>query len=100
MNIPTGPPVVAVDFDGTIVQHVYPGIGPVNPGAFETLKWLSSLNVHLIFWTCRVGVELDAAVSFCQRNGLSFWSVNRHPGIGWPKAYADLYIDDRGLGIP
>ena len=32
--------VIAVDFDGTIVEHRYPNIGEEKPFAIETLKML------------------------------------------------------------
>lgn len=30
--------IIAVDFDGTIVEHKYPAIGKEIPFAFETLR--------------------------------------------------------------
>ena len=54
---------IAVDFDGTIVEHRYPRIGEEIPFAVETLKLLqqekqmcirdSSLPVGQIFVLCR-----------------------------------------------
>ena len=41
-------PVIAVDFDGTIVTHRYPEIGTVIDGAFETLKDLKRNGFTLI----------------------------------------------------
>jgi hypothetical protein len=32
--------IIAVDFDGTIVEHKYPAIGEEIPFAIETLKML------------------------------------------------------------
>ena len=32
--------IIAVDFDGTIVEHRYPEIGREKPFAFDTLKML------------------------------------------------------------
>ena len=42
---------IAVDFDGTIVEHRYPEIGPELPFATETLRMLGLLrqNIYKIF---------------------------------------------------
>lgn len=47
--------VIAVDFDGTIVEHKYPQIGRPIPFAFDTLKQLQNENNTLILWTVREG---------------------------------------------
>lgn len=96
--------IIAVDFDGTIVTHMYPEIGmPVNH-AFIVLKKLLEQDVKLILWTMRSGARLDEAIQFCADNGVQFWAVNTNPLQGeWtdsPKAYAQLYIDDAALGAP
>ena len=96
--------IIAIDFDGTIVEHRYPEIGRVLPFAFETLKALQKKNHRLILWSHRAGNELDAAVQFCRENGLEFYAVNKnYPEEKWSekdsrKILADLYIDDRNLG--
>lgn len=95
---------IAVDFDGTIVDHAYPAIGKEKMFAFQTLKELQKRGCLLILWTYRTGKELDAAVEFCRTNGLEFYAVNK----SYPeeildetvsrKINADIYIDDRNLG--
>jgi hydroxymethylpyrimidine pyrophosphatase-like HAD family hydrolase len=95
---------IAVDFDGTIVDHEYPGIGKEKLFAFQTLKELEKMGVRLILWTFRAGKELDEAVAFCRENGIEFYAVNKN----YPeevfnesisrKIDADLYIDDKNLG--
>jgi hypothetical protein len=95
---------IAVDFDGTIVEHIYPKIGKPMPFAFETLKELQKLGHDIILWTYRAGKELDDAVKFCRKNGLEFYSINcSYPGEELDnktsrKIYADIYIDDRNIG--
>ena len=42
---------IAVDFDGTIVEHKYPAIGRELPFAIETLKKLRDEHHRLILWT-------------------------------------------------
>jgi hydroxymethylpyrimidine pyrophosphatase-like HAD family hydrolase len=96
--------IIAVDFDGTIVEHNYPSIGRIRPFAFETLKALQSKNHQLILWSHRSAEELEAAVTFCREQGLEFYAVNKnYPEEEWSendsrKILADIYIDDRNLG--
>ena len=96
--------IIAVDFDGTIVEHKYPNIGKVIPFALESLKLLQKKGHQIILWTCRTGKELDEAVIFCQKHGIEFYAVNKnYPeeqfDITVPrKIHADIYIDDRNLG--
>ena len=44
--------IIAVDFDGTIVEHKYPAIGKEIPFAFETLRKLQTEHHKLILWSC------------------------------------------------
>ena len=95
---------IAVDFDGTIVEHEYPGIGKEKLFAFQTLKELEKMGARLILWTFRTGKELDEAVEFCRKNGIEFYAVNKN----YPeeifdetvsrKINADIYIDDKNIG--
>lgn len=96
--------IIAVDFDGTIVDHEYPEIGKPKLFAFETLKALQEQGVQLILWTYRAGKELEEAVDYCKKNGIEFYAVNKN----YPeeifddtisrKIYADVYIDDKNVG--
>ena len=96
--------IIAVDFDGTIVEDAYPKIGKTRIFAFETLKRLQDDGHRLILWTYRSGVRLEEAVSFCKENGIEFYAVN----ASFPeekfdygrsrKIHADLFIDDRNIG--
>ncbi len=96
--------IIAVDFDGTIVEHKYPAIGRIRPFAFETLKALQTKNHQLILWSHRAARELEEAVTFCREQGLEFYAVNKNcPEEDWNendsrKILADIYIDDRNLG--
>lgn len=95
---------IAVDFDGTIVEHKYPAIGKELLFAIETLKQLQKQNHQLILWTYRSGKELDEAVEFCRERGLEFYAVNRnYPEEEYDESIsrkidAEVYIDDRNLG--
>jgi hypothetical protein len=96
--------IIAVDFDGTIVENRYPDIGPELPFAIESLKKIQNRGEHqLILWTVREGPLLEAAVEFCRSKGLEFYAHNQnHPdsemGGQSRKLNADLFIDDRNLG--
>lgn len=96
--------IIAIDFDGTIVEHKYPDIGPEMLFAFATIRELQKRGHTLILWTYRHGEYVDAAVNYCLENGLEFYAVNEnYPGetkeeMGSRKIYADVYIDDRNLG--
>jgi hypothetical protein len=96
---------IAVDFDGTIVEHKYPEIGKEILFAFDTLRELQKQKHQLILWTFRTGKELEEAVAFCRRNGVEFYAVNRsYPEeefdeeVTSRKIDADLFIDDRNVG--
>ncbi|OFX85782.1 MAG: hydrolase [Bacteroidetes bacterium GWF2_33_16] len=95
---------IAVDFDGTIVDHEYPIIGKTKLFAFETLKALQKRGDLLILWTFRSGKELQEAVEFCKQNGVEFYAVNKnYPEEIYDdtisrKVEADIYIDDRNIG--
>ena len=95
---------IAVDFDGTIVEHAYPEIGKTRLFAFETLRMLQKEH-QLILWTYRAGKELNDAVEFCRKNGVEFYAVNRNypeevyeEEIISRKIDADVYIDDKNIG--
>lgn len=96
--------IIAVDFDGTIVEHRYPNIGKKRPFAFETLKAFQKKGYQVILWTYRSGKRLEEAVEFCRKNGVEFYAVNKnYPEETWfendsPKIKADYYIDDRNIG--
>lgn len=97
---------IAVDFDGTIVEHEYPSIGKERPFATETLKMLIKDNHRLILWTVREGKTLDEAVQWCRERGVEFYAVNRdYPEESMEannhfsrKVKAELFIDDCNLG--
>ncbi len=96
--------IIAIDFDGTIVEDAYPKIGKPRIFAFETLKRLQEDGHRLILWTYRSGVRLEESVKFCKDNGIEFYAINKSfPEEKYDysksrKIYADLFIDDRNLG--
>jgi hypothetical protein len=97
---------IAVDFDGTIVEHRYPEIGEEIPFAIDTLKMLIRDRNQLILWTAREGKLLDDAILWCRERGVEFYAVNRdypeettgnNPYFS-RKLKVDIFIDDRNLG--
>lgn len=101
--------IIAIDFDGVIVEHEFPQIGKPIVGAIETLKYLKNCGYKLILWTSREntadGNWLDEAVEYCKQNGVEFDAVNDNiNGVSYitsngkrvncRKVYADVYIDD------
>jgi len=100
-----GPLKIAVDFDGTIVEHKYPEIGKEILFALHTLRALQEQGHQLILWTYRSGKELDDAVEYCRRNGVEFYAINSsYPEEEFDEDYdsrkidADIFIDDRNIG--
>lgn len=96
--------IIAVDFDGTIVEHKYPAIGKEMLFAFSTLRSLQSKGHRMILWTYRKGDKLQEAVDFCKENGFEFYAVNENypgeikEGDFSRKLAADIFIDDRNVG--
>ena len=97
--------IIAVDFDGTIVEHRYPEIGREIPFAITTLKMLIEQRHTLIMWTVRQGDLLQEAVDWCKERGVEFYAVNKNfpeeniDNNGcYCKINADLFIDDRNIG--
>ena len=97
---------IAVDFDGTIVEHQYPDIGRERPFATETLRMLIKERHQLILWSVREGDLLQEAVDWCRERGVEFYAVNKD----YPeeerennnhfsrKLKVDMWIDDRNVG--
>jgi 2-hydroxy-3-keto-5-methylthiopentenyl-1-phosphate phosphatase len=97
--------LIAVDFDGTIVEDKYPAIGKPMMFAFDTLKMLQNDGHRIILWTYRAGGKLKEAVEFCKENGIEFYAVNAsYPEEDFEirkssrKINADIFIDDRNFG--
>lgn len=98
--------VIAVDFDGTIVENRYPDIGPEAPFAIDTLKMLIAERHKVILWTTREDNLLDDAVEWCKNRGVEFYAVNKD----YPeetkatnnhfsrKIKAEVWIDDHNVG--
>ena len=96
--------IIAVDFDGTIVEDTYPKIGKPIRFAFETLKKLQENKHRLVLWSYRSGKRLDEAVAFCEKNGIHFYAINESfPEEQYTyeqsrKIHTEVFIDDRNIG--
>ena len=98
--------IIAVDFDGTIVEHEYPNIGKEKIFATETLRQLINDGHRLILWTVREGELLDEAVEWCRQRGVEFYAVNKdfpEENISKNEQFsrkikADVWIDDLNIG--
>lgn len=98
--------IIAIDFDGTIVEHAYPNIGKPIPFAIDTLLQMQKDGHRLILWTIRRGRLLQDAIDYCAGRGLYFFAENEnYRGENKEqgeevsrKLGADLFIDDRNLG--
>lgn len=98
--------IIAVDFDGTIVQHRYPEIGRPVPGAIKWLRQFHRAGARLVLWTCRCNPtndnEFSRACEWITSRNLGFVGFNDH---SWrhslsSKINATVYIDDHGFGVP
>ena len=99
--------VIAVDFDGTIVEHKYPAIGKERPFAVATLKQLMDDGHKLVLWSVRTGALLDEAVAWCEERGVRFYAVNSNFDEDANSINSDnfcrklkvqMFIDDRNVG--
>lgn len=105
-------PIYAVDFDGTLCESQWPGIGAPNMKLIKHLIRRRNEGAKLILWTCRVNERLDEAVEWCKQYGLEFDAVNDNLpemvekfGNNARKVFATCYIDDLAVnkekyGIP
>lgn len=97
--------IIAIDFDGTIVQDAYPAIGEIMPGAREAINQLKADGHYIIIWTCRTGHYAHQVFDWLYENDIMFDRINEscpqnladHNGIDTRKVFAHVYIDDRAL---
>ncbi len=95
---------IAVDFDGTLVEHEYPKIGPEVPGAVDSILAWQDAGAKIMLWTVRSNQPLRDAVDWCRHRGIKLHGVNENPDQKYwaqgPKMYAELYIDAAAYGCP
>ena len=103
---------IAVDFDGTLCEYGFPGIGQQkeeHKQLMDILIKIRSQGHKLILWTNRGDNEqyksLTEAIEWCKEKGLEFDAINQNlptqkklSGYS-PKIMADYYIDDKVLSF-
>lgn len=100
--------IIAIDFDGTLCEDCYPDIGPAVASTIAAYRRERAKGTKFILWTCRYGERLNEALRWCDAHGVFFDAVNAHlpehlTKYGWRdtrKVYADIYWDDRAVGLP
>lgn len=96
-------PLIAIDFDGTLVAHEYPSIGREAPGAVAAVLEIQQ-HAAVLLWTMRDRERLAEAVEWCRRQGIVLTGANCNALQGsWtssPKMYAHAYVDDAAIGCP
>lgn len=97
------PYIIAVDFDGTIVEDAYPEVGMVKSETVRQLKKAKEMGCALILWTCRTGKALEDAIRLTDLEGIQFDAINDNldevKALGWEarKVYAHEYWDDKAI---
>ena len=102
--------IIAVDFDGVLVQSAFPKIGEPDHEMVDLVRLLiQKSDVEVVLWTSRVDRPLEDAIAWCEQMGLTFDAINdnapsnkRKYGKLYPngtrKVYADYYLDDHNMG--
>lgn len=98
----TLPPIMAVDFDGTLVVDKFPEIGKEREHLCNLVRELHSRGVKVILWTSRTGEHLENAVNWCKEHNIPLDAVNQNipeviklTGYDTRKVFADVYVDDK-----
>ena len=102
--------IIAVDFDGVLVQSAFPKIGEPDHEMVDLVRLLiQKPDVEVVLWTSRGDQPLEDAIVWCEQMGLTFDAINdnapsnkRKYGKLYPngtrKVYADYYLDDHNMG--
>ena len=100
----TLPYIIAVDFDGTLVEDKFPEIGKIVEPVWKDALLAQKKGAKLILWTSRDHERLKAAVEFCTQNGLHFDAINDNLdeckvlfNNSTRKVYANEYWDDKAV---
>lgn len=100
------PTVIAVDFDGTLCESAWPGIGKPRQPVIRELIRRQRMGARIVLWTCRTGKLLDEAILWCLDRGIVFDAINgnvpervRQYGDDPRKVSADEYWDDKAIPV-
>lgn len=107
MNKHSLPKILAVDFDGTLCRDAYPEIGEPKTDIIDLVKSYQEYGWRIVLWTCRNREALEAAVKWCEEQGLKFDAINQNIpevqecfGGDTRKVFADVYLDDKNIIVP
>lgn len=96
--------IIGIDFDGTICEHKYPGIGKLLPKASEVINKIHEFH-KIIIITCRhTEQDIQNMIMFLKTHNIPYDLINENdPELieqmgDCRKIYADVYIDDHNLG--
>ena len=99
--------IIAVDFDGTLCENAWPGIGEPRQAVIDYVQDARRNGARLILWTNRSGDKLKEALAWCAEQGIVFDAVNENLsemiekfGGDCRKVFANEYIDDRAIPMP
>ena len=100
--------VIAIDFDGTIVDLAFPKVGAIKQDAAKYINMLYDEGHEIVINTCRAGKYEGDAEAMLKEHGIQYHYINCN--MPWMiefysqdcrKISADLYIDDKCLmGLP
>lgn len=105
-------PTIGVDFDGTLCDFAYPGIGAPKPGAKEALARFRKLGYRVVIWTCRTcSYHFDifggdpAQPTMERTHVIEMKAWLDHHGFEYDeiddgsrgKLHADFYVDDKAI---
>lgn len=98
--------IYAIDFDNTLAVTRFPEIIGPNKKIVEFTKIVQAQGHKIILWTSRAGEHLEAAINWCESQGIVFDAVNeplleqmKRWGNDTRKVYADFYIDDKAMTL-
>ena len=93
--------IIAIDFDGTIVDDIYPDIGAEVPLALDYIKQWQEEN-DIVLYTMRERKELEDAEMFLVNKGVNLFSSNSNLNMWYNsrKIFANLHIDNASFGCP
>jgi len=101
----TKPKIIALDFDGTIVENAYPNVGKLKLNAKEVINKLADEGFKIIINTCRAGIHEGLVYTFLEEQGIKYDYINSNLPTqieffkqDCRKISADIYIDDKNLG--
>jgi predicted mannosyl-3-phosphoglycerate phosphatase (HAD superfamily) len=104
---------ICVDFDGTIVDHEFPKIGALKPGARSALQAFRRMGFRIIVWSCRTCKWQEDTfgswdcptlerplvremIEFLDKEGVPYDEIDDGEK---GKPLADLYLDDKALRV-